>query len=104
MADQFDQKDKAVSRKLAIGLLVIAVFLGVAIMLMIPIAAEVAAIHFAPGLGLKTSAIIAFFVTIFVLGFFAVVSGDGLLGEIQFVLGSFLLFFLIFWLMLAWLF
>lgn len=104
MADQFDQKDKAVSRKLAIGLLVIAVFLGVAIMLMIPIAAEVVAIHFAPGLGLKTSAIIAFFVTIFVLGFFAVVSGDGLLGEIQFVLGSFLLFFLIFWLMLAWLF
>jgi hypothetical protein len=33
-----------------------------------------------------------------------VASGDGLLGEIQFVLIAFFLFFIIIWLMIAWIF
>jgi hypothetical protein len=34
----------------------------------------------------------------------AIVSGDGLLGEVQFVLAAFFLFFIVFWLMIAWIF
>jgi hypothetical protein len=35
---------------------------------------------------------------------FAVSAGDGLLGEIQFILGGFFLFFVIIWLLVAWIF
>jgi hypothetical protein len=35
---------------------------------------------------------------------FAISSGDGLLGEIQFILGGFFLFFVIIWLLVAWIF
>jgi hypothetical protein len=35
---------------------------------------------------------------------FAVAAGDGLIGEIQFIIPGFFLFFVFFWLMLAWIF
>jgi hypothetical protein len=35
---------------------------------------------------------------------FAISAGDGLLGEIQFILGGFFLFFVIIWLLVAWVF
>lgn len=59
---------------------------------------------FAPGLGLRTAAIIAAIVSFLVLVVFAIVSGDGLIGEIQFVIPGFFLFFLFFWVMTAWVF
>ena len=59
---------------------------------------------FEPGLGLKNSAIISFFVTIITFVIFAVTAGDGLLGEIQYMIGGFFTFFIIFWLMIAWIF
>ena len=43
-------------------------------------------------------------VMIVVMIVFAIASGDGLLGEIQFMIGSFFLFFIIFWLFIAWIF
>jgi hypothetical protein len=59
---------------------------------------------FSPGLGLRTSAIIAAVVAFLALIALAVAAGDGLLGEIQFVIPGFFLFFLFFWLMTAWVF
>jgi hypothetical protein len=53
---------------------------------------------------LRNSAIASFFVTLIVMVIFAVASGDGLIGELQFLLPGFLGFFLIFWLMIAWVF
>ena len=59
---------------------------------------------FEPGLGLKSAAIVSFFVTIITFVIFAVTAGDGLLGEIQYMIGGFFTFFIIFWLMIAWIF
>ena len=56
------------------------------------------------GLGLKDAAVIAFFVTVITLVIFAVAAGDGLLGELQFMLSGFFAFFLVLWLLIAWIF
>lgn len=57
-----------------------------------------------PGVSLKSSAKYAFVLTLMVLSFFAVVAGDGLLGEIQYILPAFLIFFVFNWLLIAWVF
>jgi hypothetical protein len=59
---------------------------------------------FASGLGLRTAAIISFFVTMTCLVILGAVSGDGMLGELPTMIGGFFLFFLFFWLMTAWVF
>ncbi|WP_027329298.1 hypothetical protein [Marinimicrobium agarilyticum] len=104
MVGEEDRNDKNESRKIAIVLISLLVVVGVAAMLLLPSLSEFAATHLQPGLGLKTAAIIAFFVTVVLFLVFAVFSGDGLLGELQFMLLGFFLFFLIFWLMIAWIF
>ena len=57
-----------------------------------------------PGVGLKTAATWSFGVTFVMFVLFALVAGDGLLGEIQFMLGGFFLFFVIITLLIAWVF
>ncbi|GAB6043716.1 hypothetical protein JCM17961_43960 [Endothiovibrio diazotrophicus] len=104
MVGEIDSKDKNESRKIAIALISLVVVLGVAILLMLPMLSEIVTMHLSPGLGLKDSAVISFFVTVVIMIVFAVSSGDGLLGEIQFILGSFFLFFVIIWLLIAWIF
>ena len=104
MVGETDNKDKNESRKIAIILISLLLLVGVAIVLMLPALAEIIAVHFEPGLGLKTSAVISFFVTVVTLLVFAFASGDGLLGELQFMLAGFFVFFLVFWLMIAWIF
>lgn len=59
---------------------------------------------FSTGLGLKVSALISAGISISVILLFAAIAGDGLLGEIQFMTPGFFLFFLFFWLMVAWVF
>ena len=61
-------------------------------------------LFFEPGLGLKMASIISFFVVTTLFIVFAVAAGDSLIGEIQFMIGGFLLFFFIFTLMIAWVF
>lgn len=104
MVGETDNKDKNESRKIAIILISLTVLLGLATLLMLPLLSELVAVHISPGLGLRDSAVIAFFVTVVLMVLLAVVSGDGLLGELQFILGGFFLFFVIFWLMIAWVF
>lgn len=104
MVGEEDRKDKNESRTIAIVLISLVIVVGVATLLLLPSIGEFAAVHFSPGLGLKSAAIISFFVTIAVMVVFAVAAGDGLLGELQFILLGFFLFFLIFWIMIAWIF
>ena len=104
MAGEEDQKDRNESRRIAIVLVALVVLVGVAVMLLLPSLAGFAATHFEPGLGLKTAAIISFFVTVVVLLVFAVAAGDGVVGELPVMLLGFFVFFLFFWLMIAWIF
>jgi hypothetical protein len=60
---------------------------------------------FSAGLGLKNAAIVSFGVSLAVILVMAVVSGgDAIFGELPFTIAGFLLFFVIFWLMIAWIF
>ena len=104
MTGEGDRKDKNESRRIAIALIATLIILGIGAALIIPDMTQGFATAFSPGLGLKEAAVIAFFITVAVLIVFAVVSGDGLLGELQFMIAGFLVFFLIFWLMIAWIF
>ena len=99
-----DDRDKAESRRLAVVLIASVAVVGLAALLMLPVLGDVAATQFEPGLGLRDAAVIAFFTTAVLFIVFAVAAGDGLLGELQFMLGSFFLFFVIIWLLLAWIF
>ena len=104
MLGETDEKDKNETRKIAIAIVSLVLVLAVAIFLMAPIVAELVSVHFAPGLEFRDSAVISFFVTIVIMIIFAISAGDGLLGEIQFILGGFFLFFVIIWLLVAWIF
>jgi hypothetical protein len=99
-----DSKDKNESRTIATALIALVLILGFSMVLLLPALADIATTYLAPGLGLKESAIISFFITAVLMIIFAVASGDGLLGELQFLLIGFLLFFVIIWLLLAWIF
>lgn len=59
---------------------------------------------FSPGLGLRTAAVIAAVVSFVALIALTAAAGDGLLGEIQFVIPGFFMFFMFFWLLTAWVF
>lgn len=60
---------------------------------------------FSDGLGLKDAALISFGVSLAVILVMTIVSGgDAIFGELPFTIIGFLLFFVIFWLMTAWIF
>jgi hypothetical protein len=60
---------------------------------------------FAAGLGLKNAALISFDVSLALILVMAVVSGgDAIFGELPFTIAGFLIFFVVFWLMIAWIF
>ena len=104
MVGEADNNDKNESQKIAIILIVLVIVLGIAILLMLPVLSNIITVHLSPGMGLKDSAIISFFVTTVIMIVFAISSGDGLLGEIQFILGGFFLFFIIIGFLVAWIF
>ena len=97
-----ESSDKKEARTLAIVLVVLVAVLVAAALMLLPALNNIATTYMAPGLGLKDAAVIAFFVTVVMMIVFAVAAGDGLLGEIQFMLVGFFLFFLVIWLLLAW--
>lgn len=104
MTGESDNKDKNESRKIAIAMIALLVVLLVVIALLVPSLSDLVQTELTPGLGPRTAAIIAFGVTFTTLVVFAIASGDGLLGELQFIIPGFFLFFLFFWLMTAWIF
>lgn len=72
-------------------------------LLLMPLGREAVALLDA-GVGLKAAALWGFGTTVALLILFALVAGDGLLGELQFMLGAFFLFFVLITLLIAWIF
>lgn len=104
MAGETEEKDKKEARLIAIVLGAMVIIGAIASVLAFPLLAEFHDAYLAPGVGLRDAAIIAFAVTIVVMVVFAIAAGDGLLGEIQFMLLGFFAFFLMLWLLIAWIF
>ena len=104
MLGNSDLKDKNDSRKILLSLTVLFIILILSIIFMFPSFLEILSTGTSPGLGLKESAVVSFFVSLVLVTVIALVSGDGLLGEVQFVLAAFLLFFFVFWFLIAWIF
>ena len=72
--------------------------------LVLPYTAEFVNIYFEEGIGLKPAAVISFFVSIATVVLFAMVGGDGLIGEVQYMFAAFFTYFFIIWLLVAWIF
>lgn len=85
-----------------VALLVALVVLGAATTL--PGLSTWVAETFNSGIGLQKAALVSAIVSVVVLIVFAVAAGDGLLGEIQFMIPGFFAFFVFFWLLIAWVF
>ena len=104
MVENSDLKDRNDSRKILLSLTVLFIILILSIIFLFPSFLEILSTSTSAGLGLKDSAVVSFFVTLVLVTILTLVSGDGLLGEVQFVLAAFFLFFIVFWLMIAWIF
>ncbi len=100
-----DRDDQKKSWTLA---LLIMVLLGVVafalFLLVLPAMAGFIDAHLEPGLGLKDAAVIAFVVTLITLVVMAIAAGDGLLGELQYMIAAMGAMFLVIWVMIAWIF
>ena len=99
-----DQRDRKEAARLllaaAVAILLLIVIGGVGIYFIMGIGESD---PFSAGLGLKNAAIVSFGVSLAVILVMAVVSGgDAIFGELPFTIAGFLLFFVIFWLMIAW--
>lgn len=106
MPSQHDQRDRTEAMYLliaaAIALLLLIVIIGAGIYLVVGLGESD---PFSAGLDLKNAAIVAFGVSLAVILIMAVVSGgDAIFGELPFTIAGFLIFFVIFWLMIAWIF
>lgn len=99
-----DRQDKSQSRAVLLALSVACLLLIAAGLFALPLLNGFIAAHLQPGLGMKDAAVIAFFVTVALLVVLAVAAGDGLLGELQYMLGAFSAQFVILWLLIAWIF
>ncbi|WP_394170968.1 hypothetical protein [Saccharospirillum alexandrii] len=104
MAGDTGQKDEREARTIAIALIVLVALLFIGGFFALPMLAEFNQVYLAPGVGIKDAAVIAFTLTVLVLIVFAVAAGDGLLGEIQFLLIGFFAFFVVLWLLISWVF
>lgn len=104
MIGNSDSKDRDDSRKILLSLIVLFIVLTLSVIFIFPSFLQIISTSTSAGLGLKDSAVVSFFVSLVLVAVLAIVSGDGLLGEVQFVLAAFFLFFIVFWLMIAWIF
>lgn len=95
--------DRGDLKLLAIALLLAVLLLSAAAAFLLPAAAPLIA-SLNAGMGLKAAVPWGFGVTVGLFVLFALVAGDSLIGEIQFMLGSFFAFFLVLTLLLAWVF
>lgn len=87
----------------AVAILVALLVLLVVIALLLPATTPVLA-SLGEGMGIKAAVPWGFGATVALFVVFAVAAGDGLIGELQFMLGSFFAFFLVLTLLIAWVF
>jgi hypothetical protein len=101
--DDHDRKDAArLLLAAAVAILLLIAIGGVGIYLIIGMGDSD---PFAAGRGLKGAAIVSFGVSLVLILVMAIVSGgDAIFGELPFTIAGFLIFFVIFWLMIAWIF
>ena len=103
-----DDQDSRRALRVLYGLSFLAAFVVAIIVfaaaVSLPGLSEWVAENFDDGIGLKGAAIISAAVSVLVLVVFAVAAGEGLIGEIQFMISGFFLFFVFFWLLIAWVF
>lgn len=104
MAGDTEEKDRKEARLIALALGAMVILGAVTTVFAFPMLVEFHETFLAPGIGLRDAAIIAFVVTIVVLVIFAIAAGDGIIGEIQFMLLGFFAFFVMLWLLIAWIF
>ncbi|WP_018169212.1 hypothetical protein [Thioalkalivibrio sp. ALMg9] len=103
-----DRRDSRLALRILLGtstlvaLLVALLVLAAAVSL--PGLSDWVALTFDDGMGLKNAALVAAIVSVLVSIVFALAAGEGLIGELQFMIPGFFLFFVFFWLMLAWIF
>jgi len=103
-----DRRDSRIALRILLGvsglvaLMVALVVLAAATAL--PGLSEWVAVTFDGGIGLKNAAIVSAVISLTVMVVFALAAGEGLIGEIQFMIPGFFLFFVFFWLMIAWVF
>ncbi len=103
-----DQRESRKAMRILYGasvlgaLFVALVVFGAAVTL--PGISEWVAATFDSGIGLPRAAIVAAVVSVVILIVFAVAAGEGLVGEIQFMISGFFVFFVFFWLLIAWVF
>lgn len=98
-----DTSENKNSSKILLALLALILVLFLAIVVFIPDLSGVAS-EFSQGVGFKDAAIYSFFTTLVLMIILAIAGGDGLIGELQFLLIGFLVFFVIIWLFIAWIF
>lgn len=103
-----DEKDRRIALRLVLGVsTILALFVALIILAAattLPGMSEWVAVNFDSGMGLKNAAITSAIISVVILIVFAVASGDGIIGEIQFMIPGFFIFFIFFWLLLAWVF
>ncbi|MGJ8670870.1 MAG: hypothetical protein ACSHXK_15395 [Oceanococcus sp.] len=104
MVGETGSKDEKDARTVAIALIVLVGMLIIGAVFAVPMLAEFNQTYLASGVGLKDAAVMAFIATVLVLIVFAVAAGDGLIGELQFMLVGFFAFFAVLWLLIAWVF
>ncbi|ADC62785.1 hypothetical protein [Allochromatium vinosum] len=89
--------------RLAVVVLIAVLVLALLVVFLLPAATPIVG-TLNEGLGIRESVPWGFGLTVALIAFFALVAGDGLLGELQFMLGAFFAFFLILTLLIAWVF
>ena len=103
-----DDQERKESLKITIALSALVIVAAAVILWgvtqLVPAVSIVAQESFSPGLGLKDAAMVSLVVSFVIILVMAIFAGDGLIGEIQFMILGFFVFFLFFWLCLAWLF
>ena len=102
MANELDKKERKETLIIFFAIFILLCVLVGGLVLILPSVGEI--LNLQEGIGLKESAIIAFFITIVVMIVFAIAAGDSLIGEIQYMLGGFFSFFLLVWFLIAWVF
>ena len=98
------RRDRREALRIGLGLVVLVVLLGVAALLAGPVLQAIFYESLEPGLGVKAAFAWGFGLTFAVFIVFAVVAGDGVIGELPIMLGAFLAFWVIFSLTIAWMF
>ncbi|MEC9408386.1 MAG: hypothetical protein ABF271_14820 [Abyssibacter sp.] len=104
MSGETERQDRREAWRIAVAVAVLLVIIAAGALFALPLISDFAAQHLTPGVGLKSAAIAAFVLSVILFVVFAVAAGDGLIGELQFMLLGFFAFFFVLWLLIAWIF